>query len=53
MKKGKIWLFQSNMCKLILLFRCGLGSYLRWGILTRPQVGYFQVATGGYAIINK
>ena len=25
----------------------GVGTHLRWGILTRPQVGDFQVAIGG------
>ena len=38
MKKEKIWIFDLNK---IMIFRA-----VAWGILTRPQVGDFQVATG-------
>jgi hypothetical protein len=44
MKKEKIWIFDLNK---IMIFRA-----VAWGILTRPQVGDFQVATGAPKILQ-
>jgi hypothetical protein len=45
MKKEKIWIFDLNES---MIFRA-----VAWGILTRPQVGDFQVAIGDKVTVEE